>query len=65
MESQCGQHAQCPGPSTNAVTVVHTRDVQGFTGLTSAFIDDKRYLYVANFLKGRIDVFDSGFSPSS
>lgn len=50
-------------PSTNAVTVVHTKDGSGYTGLTSAFIDGKRYLYAANFLKGRVDVFDNGFNP--
>lgn len=50
-------------PSTNAVTVVHTKDGSGYTGITAAFIDGKRYLYAANFLKGRIDVFDSNFSP--
>jgi uncharacterized protein (TIGR03118 family) len=43
--------------------VAHTKDGSGFTGLTSAFIDGNRYLYVANFLKGRIDVFDSSFQP--
>jgi uncharacterized protein (TIGR03118 family) len=56
-----GNTPNVPGPSTNAVTVAHTKDGSGFTGLTSAFIDGSRYLYVANFLKGRIDVFDSGF----
>src|SRR5215470_10903103 len=50
-------------PSTNAVTVVRTKDGSGYTGLTSAFIDGKRYLYAANFLKGRIDVYDNGFKP--
>jgi uncharacterized protein (TIGR03118 family) len=50
-------------PSTNAVTVAHTKDGSGFTGITSAFIDGNRYLYVANFLKGRIDVFDNNFKP--
>jgi uncharacterized protein (TIGR03118 family) len=58
-----GNTPNVPGPSTNAVTVVHTKDGSGFTGLTSAFIDGNRYLYAANFLKGRIDVFDSGFQP--
>jgi uncharacterized protein (TIGR03118 family) len=58
-----GNTPNVPGPSTNAVTVVHTKDGSGFTGLTSALIDGNRYLYVANFLKGRIDVFDSGFQP--
>ena len=58
-----GNTPNVPGPSTNAVTVAHTKDGSGFTGITSAFIDGNRYLYVANFLKGRIDVFDSGFQP--
>ena len=58
-----GNTPNVPGPSTNAVTVVHTKDGSGFTGLTSAFIGSNRYLYVANFLKGRIDVFDSQFAP--
>jgi uncharacterized protein (TIGR03118 family) len=31
--------------------------------LTSAFIDDKRYLYAANFGTGRVDVYDSAFHP--
>lgn len=48
-------------PSTNAVTVVRTTDGSGFTGLTAASIDGKRYLYAANFLKGRVDVFDNSF----
>jgi len=52
-----------PGPSTNATTVARTKDGSVFTGLTSAFIDGKRYLYVANFSKGRIDVFDNTFQP--
>ena len=37
-------------------------DGSGYTGITSAFIDGKRYLYVANFLKGRIDVYDNAFT---
>jgi uncharacterized protein (TIGR03118 family) len=49
-------------PSTNAVTAAHTRDGSGYTGLTSALIDGKRYLYAANFLKGRIDVYDNAFN---
>jgi uncharacterized protein (TIGR03118 family) len=48
-------------PSTNAVTVVRTTDGSGYTGLTSASIDGQRYLYAANFLKGRIDVYDNAF----
>src|SRR3981081_856563 len=36
-------------PSTHAATVVKTTDGSSFTGLTSAFIDGKRFLYAANF----------------
>jgi uncharacterized protein (TIGR03118 family) len=49
--------------STQAVTVVKTTDGSSFTGLTSAFMDGKRYLYAANFTKGRVDVFDNAFNP--
>lgn len=49
--------------STNAVTVVKTTDGSSYTGLTSAFINGKRYLYTANFTKGRVDVYDSTFQP--
>jgi uncharacterized protein (TIGR03118 family) len=48
-------------PSTHAVTVVKTTDGSSFTGLTSAFIDGKRYLYTANFTLGRVDVYDTAF----
>jgi len=48
-------------PSTHAVTVVKTTDGSSYTGLTSAFIDGKRYLYAANFSKGRVDVYDNAF----
>jgi uncharacterized protein (TIGR03118 family) len=48
-------------PSTHAVTVVKTTDGSSYTGLTSAFIDGKRYLYAANFTKGRVDVYDNAF----
>jgi uncharacterized protein (TIGR03118 family) len=50
-------------PSTLAVTVVKTSDGSGYTGLTSAFIDGKRFLYAANFTKGRVDVYDNAFHP--
>ena len=50
-------------PSTNAVTVARGDAGSGYTALTTAFIDGNRYLYAANFLKGRIDVYDSGFQP--
>jgi uncharacterized protein (TIGR03118 family) len=48
-------------PSTHAVTVVKTTDGSSYTGLTSAFIDGKRYLYAANFTLGRVDVYDNAF----
>jgi uncharacterized protein (TIGR03118 family) len=48
-------------PSTHAVTVARTKDGSSYTGITSALIDGKRYLYVANFTKGRVDVYDSTF----
>jgi uncharacterized protein (TIGR03118 family) len=48
-------------PSTQAVTVVKTTDGSSYTGLTSASIDGKQYLYAANFTKGRVDVYDSAF----
>ena len=50
-------------PSTNAVTVARGAAGSGYTALTTAFIDGIRYLYVANFLKGRIDVYDNAFKP--
>lgn len=50
-------------PSTMAVTVVKTTDGSSYTGLTSAFIHGGRYLYAANFTKGRVDVWDSAFHP--
>src|SRR5713101_10075988 len=48
-------------PSTQAVTLVKTSDGSSYTGLTSAFIDGNRFLYAANFTKGRVDVYDNGF----
>ncbi len=50
-------------PSTNAVTVARGDSGSGYTALTTASIDGVRYLYVANFLKGRIDVYDNAFKP--
>lgn len=50
-------------PSTHAVTVVKAADGSSYTGLTSAYIDGKPYLYAANFTKGRVDVYDSSFHP--
>ena len=48
-------------PSTHAITVVKTTDGSSYTGLTSALIAGKRYLYAANFSKGRVDVYDDTF----
>lgn len=48
-------------PSTHAVTVVKATDGSAYTGLTSAFVDGKPYLYLANFTKGRVDIYDNGF----
>jgi uncharacterized protein (TIGR03118 family) len=48
-------------PSTHAVTVIKTTDGSVFTGLTSALINGKRYLYIANSSKGRVDVYDNAF----
>ena len=48
-------------PSTHAVVVVKTTDGSSYTGLTSATIDGKRFLYAANFTKGRVDVYNSAF----
>jgi uncharacterized protein (TIGR03118 family) len=49
--------------ATLAVTVVKTTDGSSYTGLTSAFINGKSYLYAANFTKGRVDVYDNAFRP--
>jgi len=47
--------------ATLAVTVVKTTDGSSYTGLTSAFINGKPFLYAANFNKGRVDVYDAAF----
>jgi uncharacterized protein (TIGR03118 family) len=48
-------------PSTNGVIVVKTNDGSSYTGLTSATINGRRYLYAANFTKGTVDVYDNAF----
>ncbi len=48
-------------PSTHAVTVAKTTDGSSYTGLTIGFLDGKRYLYAADFAKGRVDVYDNAF----
>jgi uncharacterized protein (TIGR03118 family) len=47
--------------SLGAVAVVKNTDGSSYKGLTSAYIDGSTYLYVANFTKDRVDVFDSAF----
>jgi uncharacterized protein (TIGR03118 family) len=47
--------------SLGAMAVVKTTDGSSYTGLTSAMIDGKAYLYAANFTKGRVDVYDNAF----
>jgi uncharacterized protein (TIGR03118 family) len=49
--------------ATQAVSVVKTTDGSVYTGLTSAFVQGKLYLYAANFNKGRVDVYDNAFNP--
>src|SRR6267154_1454585 len=61
MESSGGVTSGLRPPLTNAVTVVKTSDGSSFTGLTSAFVNGSRFLYTANFTKGRVDVYDSTF----
>lgn len=48
-------------PSTTAVTVVKTSDGSAFTGLSRAFVNGRPYLFVANFNKGTIDIYDNTF----
>ena len=48
-------------PSTQAVTVFKGKIDSSYTGLTSAQINGRTYLFAANFGLGRVDVFDSGF----
>ena len=52
-------------PSTHAVVVVKTTDGSSYTGLTSATVNGKRYLYAANFNKGTVDVYDNAFNKVS
>jgi len=52
-------------PSKTATVVFKAKDGSSYTGLTSATINGKRYLYAANFTKGRVDVFDSAFHKVS
>jgi uncharacterized protein (TIGR03118 family) len=49
-------------PSKLATIVVRTTDGSSYTGLTSATINGKRYLYAANFNKGTVDVYNNAFN---
>jgi uncharacterized protein (TIGR03118 family) len=48
-------------PSTHAVTVAANKDGSGYTGLTSALVENTRFLYAANFALNRVDVYDNSF----
>ncbi|MEO7029422.1 MAG: TIGR03118 family protein [Acidobacteriaceae bacterium] len=48
---------------TSAVLAVKGAAGSSYTGLTASFIEGNRFLYAANFSKGRVDVFDSAFHP--
>jgi uncharacterized protein (TIGR03118 family) len=43
--------------------VAKTNDGSSYTGLTSAFVNGARFLYAANFTKGRVDIYDNTFHP--
>jgi uncharacterized protein (TIGR03118 family) len=47
--------------ATLAVIVAKNTDGSSYTGLTSAFINGKPFLYAANFNKSRVDVYDNAF----
>ena len=57
-----GVAAGAAPPSKQAVIVVKTTDGSSYTGLTSATMNGKRYLYAANFNKGTVDVYDNAFN---
>jgi uncharacterized protein (TIGR03118 family) len=48
-------------PSTHAVTVARGANGSSYTGLTSAFINGRPFLYAANFNKGTVDVYNTAF----
>ncbi|WP_433964966.1 TIGR03118 family protein [Tunturiibacter gelidiferens] len=60
-----GVAAGATPPSTHAVIAVKTTDGSVYTGLTSAFVGGKHFLYAANSSKGRVDVYDNTFNPVS
>ena len=48
-------------PAVGAMAAVKMTDGSSYTGLASATMGGKLYLYAANFTKGRVDVFDTTF----
>jgi uncharacterized protein (TIGR03118 family) len=56
-----GVAAGAKPPSKTATVVVKTTNGSTYTGLTSATINGKRYLYAANFAKGTVDVYNNAF----
>ena len=60
-----GIAAGAAAPSTTAITVIKTTDGSSYTGLTSALVSGERFLYVANYGKDRIDIFDNTFHAVS
>jgi uncharacterized protein (TIGR03118 family) len=48
-------------PALGATTMAKATDGSSYTGLTSAMVNGRKYLYAANFTKGRVDVFNSAF----
>jgi uncharacterized protein (TIGR03118 family) len=55
-------------PSTNAALEVDNSDKGGpngavYKGMTSGEIDGHRFLYVTNFRKARVEVYDTNFKP--
>jgi uncharacterized protein (TIGR03118 family) len=48
-------------PSTHAITRVATKDGSVFTGMASALLNGQTNLYLANFTKGRVDVYSPTF----
>jgi len=50
-------------PAKNAIIVAAGKKGSVYTGLTSAIVDGKTYLYAANAGLGTVDVFNSAFKP--
>jgi uncharacterized protein (TIGR03118 family) len=49
----------------SAVIVARGKAGSAYTGLTSATVDGKTYLYAANVALGTVDVFGPGFKPAT